>query len=168
GLYYFKNGKALIESIKELMDRKIMTKNEYFLADAMDLMVKAGIKFRTEPVSVWLDCGTLETVLETNRYLLEHGHDNSAIFNDHNGVIIIPPVNVDPSANVNHSVIGPHVTIAAQCHIENAIVSDSIIDQGATCKDTVMAQSLIGRNARVEGHANAFNVGDSSAVGFVG
>src|SRR5258708_31434364 len=73
GLYFFKHGNALIKAIQELMDRKIMTKNEYFLADAMHLMVNAGCKFRIEPVSVWLDCGRPETVLETNRYLLEHG-----------------------------------------------------------------------------------------------
>jgi glucose-1-phosphate thymidylyltransferase len=168
GLYYFKNGSALIEAIKELMDRKIMTKNEYFLADAMHIMVQGGMKFRIEPVSVWLDCGTPETVLETNRYLLEHGHDNSARFNGNSGLIIIPPVNIAPSAKVSHSVIGPHVTIAADCRIENTIVSDSIIDQGSACKDTVMTQSLIGRNARVEGRARMMNVGDSSAVGFVG
>ena len=31
---------------------------------------------RTQPVGVWLDAGTPKSLLETNRYLLEHGHDN--------------------------------------------------------------------------------------------
>src|SRR5439155_7806954 len=82
GLYYFKNARALIDAIQELMDRKIMTKNEYFLADAMHLMVESGCKFRVQTVSIWLDCGRPDTVLETNRYLLEHGHDNSAEFRE--------------------------------------------------------------------------------------
>src|SRR5262249_6024370 len=142
GLYYFKHANELLDAIKELMDRKIMTKNEYFLADAMDLMVKKGDKFRIEQVSVWLDCGKPETVLETNRYLLEHSRDNSEAFKDRPGVIIIPPVNIDPGAELINSVIGPYVTIAAGCHIESCVLRDTIVDEGATCKDTLLEQSL--------------------------
>ena len=167
GLYYFKHADKLIAAINELMDRKIMTKNEYFLADAMDLMVKKGDKFRIEQVSVWLDCGRPETVLETNRYLLEHSRDNSNMFKDKPGVIIIPPVNIDPSAELINSVIGPYVTIAAGCHIESSLLRDTIVDEGATCKDTLLEQSLVGRHARVEGRYRMVNVGDSSAIGFV-
>jgi glucose-1-phosphate thymidylyltransferase len=32
---------------------------------------------RTEKVNIWLDAGTPESLLETNRYLLENGHNNS-------------------------------------------------------------------------------------------
>jgi len=167
GLYYFKNGKALIDSIQDLMDRKIMTKNEYFLADAMQLMVQSGCKIRTEPVSVWLDCGRPDTVLETNRYLLEHSRDNSADFKDQPGVVIIPPVNIHPSAHISESVIGPNVTIAANCTISRCVMCDTIVDEGATCHNTLLEQSLIGRNAQLEGRYRKVNIGDSSAVGFV-
>ena len=168
GLYYFKNGSELISAIQELMDNKIMTKNEYFLADAMDIMVKRGLKFRTAPVSVWLDAGMPKTVLETNRYLLEHGRDNSAEFANNKSMIIVPPVNIHPTATITNSVIGPHVTIAAKCTITSSILRDTIVDEGATCKDTLLEQSLIGRNARVEDQYRSINVGDSSAIGFVG
>jgi glucose-1-phosphate thymidylyltransferase len=167
GLYYFKSGKDLIGAIQEQMDSKAMQNKEYFLAAAMDIMVKSGCKFRTQQVSVWLDCGKPETVLETNRYLLEHSRDNSAEFGDHPGVIVIPPVNIHPTANVSHSVIGPNVTIAANCTIESCILRDTIIDEGATCSNTLLDQSLVGRNAKVEGRYRSVNVGDSSAIGFV-
>ncbi len=167
GLYYFKNGKMLIDSIQDLMDRKIMTKNEYFLADAMDLMVQSGCKIRTESVSVWLDCGRPETVLETNRYLLSHSRDNSADYQSHADVVIIPPVNIHPSAQISQSVIGPNVTIAADCTISGCLLRDTIVDEGATCQNMLLEQSLIGRNARLESRYRTVNVGDSSAVGFV-
>jgi glucose-1-phosphate thymidylyltransferase len=166
GLYYFKNGLALIDAIQTVLDRKIMTKNEYFLVDAMQLMVRAGCKFRIAPVSVWLDCGRPDTVLATNRYLLEHSRDNSADFKAGSNVIIVPPVNIHPSAQISEAVIGPNVTVAAHCTISGCIVRDTIIDEGATCKDTLLAQSLIGRNAHVEGRFRTVNVGDSSAIGF--
>jgi glucose-1-phosphate thymidylyltransferase len=166
GLYYFQNGRPLIESIEELMARKMMTKNEYFLADAMQLMVERGMKFRTRQVSEWLDCGRAETVLATNRYLLDHGHDDSLRFKNQPGVIIIPPVNIDPSVKISNSVIGPYVTIGANCVIESCLLRDTIIDEGAVCQNYMLEQSLIGRYAHVEGRYRSLNVGDSSAVGF--
>ncbi|MBO9310542.1 MAG: NTP transferase domain-containing protein [Chloroflexi bacterium] len=166
GLYYFARSLPLLAAIEQLMARGIMTKNEYFLADAMQLMVQDGMKFHTRQVSEWLDCGRAETVLATNRYLLEHGHDNSAQLTHYTQTIIIPPVHIDPSARIVRSVVGPHVTIAANAVIEDCLVRDSIIDEGAFCKDTLLAQSLVGRNARVEGRFRAVNVGDSSVLGF--
>ncbi len=168
GLYYFKHGKGLLDSIQQLMDQKIMTKGEYFLADAMQLMVQSGCKFRVAPVSVWLDCGRLETVLETNRYLLAHGRNNSSEVLTKSNVIVVPPVNIHPSASINEAVIGPNVTIAANCTITGCVVRDTIIDEGATCKDTLLNQSLIGRGAHVEGRFRRMNVGDSSTISFDG
>lgn len=166
GLYYFEHSAPLVSAIDELMSRKLMTKNEYFLADAMQLMVERGIKFKTRQVTEWLDCGRPDTVLATNRYLLKHENDNSeqAIHNE--GVIIIPPVNIAPSAKIRNSVIGPYVTIGANCVIDSCILRDTIIDDGARCAYSLLEQSLIGRNAVVEGRFRQLNVGDSSAVGF--
>jgi glucose-1-phosphate thymidylyltransferase len=166
GLYYFARSLPLLAAIEQLMARRIMTKNEYFLADAMQLMVQDGMKFHTRQVSEWLDCGRADTVLATNRYLLDHGHDNSAQLTHYEQTIIVPPVHIHPSARILRSVIGPHVTIAANAVIEDCLVRDSIIDEGASCKDTLLAQSLVGRNARVEGRFRAVNVGDSSVLGF--
>jgi glucose-1-phosphate thymidylyltransferase len=168
GLYYFKSGQRLIDAIQKLMDSKMMTKGEYFLADAMQLMVQEGMKFRIEPVSVWLDCGRPDTVLETNRYLLQNSRDNSAEFSNRRDIIIVPPVNIHPSAQISQSVIGPNVTVAANCIISNSFLRDTIVDEGAVCRDTLMEQSLVGRHARVEGRFRMVNVGDSSAMGFVG
>ena len=102
--------------------------------------------------------------METNRYLLDHGHDNGDSFKDGNS-IIIHPVHIDPTATVTRSVIGPHVTVAANCEVSGSIIRDSILDEGATVKNTMLDQSLVGRNARVEDRPRSVNVGDSSAIG---
>ena len=47
-----------------------MLKNEYFLADAVQIMVDRGAKVITAPVTVWEDCGNVRNLLSTNRYLL--------------------------------------------------------------------------------------------------
>lgn len=165
GFYYFKDSGLLIECIEEQIRRDIRTRNEYFLADAVNLMLGRGIKMRVQPVEVWQDCGKPETVLETNRYLLEHGHDNSAQIKRDN-FIVVPPVHIDATAQITNSVIGPHVAIAAGCKVDYSIIRDSIIDEGAQIKNATLAQSLIGKAARVNGKFHIFNVGDSSEVGF--
>lgn len=168
GMYYFKNGAQLMSAIERLIDRKKMTKNEYFLADAMEIMVaEDNLKFSTQEIEAWLDCGNAENVLATSRYLLEHGHDNSTEFHARKDVIIIPPVNIHPSATVTNSIIGPHVTIAAGCTISTSLLRNSIMDRGAVVNETMLEDSIVGRNARVEDHARMVNVGDSSAIGFV-
>jgi glucose-1-phosphate thymidylyltransferase len=165
GMYYVKDVQALMRCCQELMERNIKTKDEYFLADAFNLMIDSGSKLRAQTVDVWLDCGKPETVLDTNRYLLEHGEDNSALWQNDQRVII-PPVHIHPSAKIERSVIGPYATIAEGCHIVNSIVRDSVVDAGAYVTDHVLANSLIGRDAVLIGRPRRFNVGDSSVVGF--
>jgi glucose-1-phosphate thymidylyltransferase len=165
GMYYVKEVQDLMGCCAELIQRDIKTKDEYFLADAFNLLIESGARLRPQTVDVWLDCGKPETVLDTNRYLLEHGHDNSAGWQNDQRVII-PPVNIHPSATIERSVIGPFATIAEGCHITNSIVRDSVVDAGACVSDHVLANSLIGRDAVLIGRPGRFNVGDSSVVGF--
>jgi glucose-1-phosphate thymidylyltransferase len=166
GLYYFREAAELLKAIDVQMERKEQLKGEYFLADAINVMLQGGLEMRVEPVDVWMDCGTPESLLETNRFLLDHGRDNSAEAAARPQVLIVPPVYIDPTAEVRHAVVGPHVTIAADCIVERSILQDSIIDAGSSIVDTTLAQSLIGRDARVIGRHRSLNVGDSSEVGF--
>jgi glucose-1-phosphate thymidylyltransferase len=166
GFYYFQDAGRLLAAIEEQMSRGTRFGGEYYLADAVNIMLDGGLKMRPQPVEVWQDCGKPETMLETNRYLLDHGRDNSGDAAGRQGVVIVPPVFVDPSAEVEHSVIGPHVSIGAECVIRQSVIQDSIIDAGSQIVDSTLAQSLIGREARVLGHHRSLNVGDSSEVGF--
>ena len=167
GFYYLKDSQAFMRAIEEQIARDIKTKNEYFLADAMQIMIDNGMKMRVQPVIVWEDCGKPETVLHTNRYLLDHGHDNSAEAKTRaEGSIIIPPVHIDPTARLVNSIIGPHVTIAAGCKVEDSILRDSIIDEDAVIQQAQLGQSLIGKDAHLYGKFRTFNIGDSSEVGF--
>jgi len=165
GVYYLREGENLVAAIDELLARNIQTKGEYFLADALQLMINDGAKFRAETVDVWEDCGKPETVLQTNRYLLTktgghagHTHDS----------IIVPPVYIADSARVEHSVIGPYVTIAEDAVVRRSIIKDSIVNKGACIEDAMLNLSLIGDNARVRGSYEQLNVGDSSLVDATG
>lgn len=165
GAYYVKDAAKLMAACQELIDRDIKTKGEYYFADALNLMIDHGAKFKTERAEVWLDCGKPDAVLETNRYLLSHGQDNSAHWANGN-CVIVPPVNIPPSAKIESSVIGPNASIGENCQIINSVIRESIVDSGAYVSDHVLANSLIGRDAVLMGRPRKFNVGDSSVVGF--
>ena len=164
GFYYFKESSALIAAIEEQMRRDVKLKNEFFLADAVNILLEQGIQMRTQPVETWLDAGTAEDVLATNRYLLEHGHDNSAEAAARQDVVIIPPVYIHPSAVVDHSVIGPHAAIGADCHIQRCILRDSIVDDCTQVTEVVMEHSLIGREANITRRPGVLNVGDHTEL----
>ena len=165
GMYYLRDSELMFACIDELIRRNIQTKGEYFLADALQLMVDRGARLIASTVEVWEDCGTPEAVLHTNRYLLERGKGNDGPFQAEN-TVIIPPVYIHPSAQIRNSVIGPYVTVAAGCQIEESIIRDSIIDEGSIITACMLAQSLIGKEAFVKGRYRRLNVGDSASVDF--
>jgi glucose-1-phosphate thymidylyltransferase len=164
GCYYFQSSNELLRAIEEQMQRKITLKNEFFLADAINIMLEHGLKMRVEPVETWLDAGTPADILKTNRYLLEHGQDNSPDAYAHKTTVILPPVYIHPSATIQNSVIGPHTAIGAGCKIQRCIIRDSIIDDRSVVTDVVLEHSLIGQEVHIERKAGSLNVGDQTEL----
>jgi len=168
GCYYFKEAKELLAAIEEQMERNVTLKNEYFLADAMSIMIERGIKIRVHEISTWLDAGTIEATLDTNKMLLDkHGSSiEAAKFDD--DVKIIDPVAIGEGAEISNSTIGPHVSIGANCKISNSKISESIVEADSEIQDSVLDRSFIGNQAKVkgrgDGHVVKLNVGDASEV----
>jgi glucose-1-phosphate thymidylyltransferase len=165
GAYWVRDAAKLMDACRELVARNIQTRGEYYLADALNLMMERGARFRTIRADVWLDCGKPDAVLETNRWLLAHGRDNSAE-RPGGDYVVVPPANIHPSAKIERSVIGPNASIGADCVIRDSVIRESIVDAGAQVSEHVLANSLIGRDAVLIGRPHKFNVGDSSVVGF--
>jgi glucose-1-phosphate thymidylyltransferase len=165
GLYYIRDSEMLFECIDQLIRKDIKTKGEYFLADALQLMVNRGAKFVARTVEAWEDCGKPETVLHTNRYLLEHGGAQEI---ETENSVLVSPVYIEKSAVIKDSVIGPYVSVAGNTTITRSIISDSIINEGAHVEDANLSQSLIGKDAHLRGSSQRFNVGDSSQVDLAG
>ena len=99
------------------MKRGVMLNDEFSWQMPLNILLEHGARMRTCAVDGWLDAGTPNLLLETNRYLLEHGHDNSAQLQNHVGTVLIPPVYVHPEAEVQNAIIGPYVSLSAGCHI---------------------------------------------------
>ena len=150
-MYYFSDGEALIKAIETQIQRDRSVNNEYYLADAINILVEDGRQIRTEKVSRWLDAGTPESVLETNAYLLQHRPDSQIEYEDGQSNVLIHPVYIHESARVENSIIGPNITIGENCSITRSILKDAIVDDDSSVSDAVLTKSLISKGCTVSG-----------------
>lgn len=162
GLYYITNANLLKDSLNELFNKKIKTRGEYQLTDALQIMIDKGEKLTTFQVEGWYDCGKPETLLSTNQFLLTKRGTNRQIEN----VVINDPVFISENALIKNSVIGPFTTISDNCEITDSIIRNSIVSSGAKIEKAMLENSIIGSNAIVKSNFRKLNTGDSSEIEF--
>lgn len=167
GCYYFKSTEAVMSAIEEQMQRGIMLKGEYFITNTVTVMIGHGAKVRTEKISTWLDTGTIEATLDTNKILLEKMGKQVDRYTG-TQVTVIEPSFIHPSAKIKNSVIGPYASIGADCQIDDSRIEDSILEAGCEIKSAGLVRSLIGRQSKVqgrgEGQVMSLNIGDNSSI----
>jgi glucose-1-phosphate thymidylyltransferase len=163
GVNFINNFDLLLTCLKEIVEGDVRTRGEYQLTDAFQMMVDGGAQLRTFPIEGWFDCGRPETLLATNRHLLERYQYGGHI----EGSVIRPPTYVSSKAQVHNSIVGPNVSVAEGAVVRNSIVEDSIIGEGAEVVDCLLKSSLVGDNAMVQGKFTQLNVGDSSEIKFL-
>ena len=161
GLYGIKNTALLRQCLHDVVGNNQTAAGELQMTDALQLMVDRGSKMHAKHVSGWYDCGKRETLLETNRHLLENHHETYHLPDS----IVVPPSFISPSARIERSIIGPHVSVGDGALIKDSIVVNSIISDCAEVRRCLLSESLIGSNAVVSGNVQRLNVGDSSEVG---
>jgi len=162
GLYYINDSRMLFDTLQEQIDKDIRNHGEYQITDALQMMIERGAEFSPFAIHQWFDCGKPETLLETNRQLLEGRGDTPSI----EGSIVVAPAAIDPAARIVGSIIGPYVSIAADAVVEGSIVRDSVIDRGARVQNCMLESSIVGAQATIQGGFKALNIGDSSEVVF--
>ena len=163
GVYYLRDTTLLFDALDDLVKRDVRTKGEYQLTDALQWMIEHGHRIRPFTVDAWYDCGKTETLLETNRDLLDMAGPK-AVPPPREGVVFVPPVAIDPSAVIERAIVGPHVSIASRAVVRDSIVLNSIVNEDAVVEHILLEGSVIGDNAHVRGNYRHLNVGDSSEV----
>ena len=162
GIYSFHNSSALYNSLGRLVDSGRTTKGEIQFTDAMAAMVKEGHKIKPVPIDGWYDCGKPETLLETNRHILDKKKFSPKAKNS----LIIPPVYISPTAKVTNSIVGPYASIGDGARIDSSIISDSIVNENASIVNMNLSGSLVGPSAAVAGRKDQLNVGENSEIRF--
>jgi glucose-1-phosphate thymidylyltransferase len=161
GLYYVRNWELLFEGIDWVLGQP-KNKGEFFLTDAFQYMIDHGAKIRVIDVEGWYDAGKLETLLETNRVMLEKGR--ARIPADMDPALVIEPVYIEDGVNVLDSRIGPNVSVGSGTTIERSTIRDTIIGDGARISSSTLVNSLVGDAAIVEGISGEISISDHSEV----
>ncbi len=162
GLYYIRNSALLIECLTRLVKEDIRTKEEYQLTDALQMMIEGGERMSTFKVDGWFDCGKPETLLSTNRSLLE----KHSVPRKVEGVVVVEPVYLSPTAELSHCILGPYTTVGDKAVIHDSVIRNSIISEKARVVRALLDNSIVGNGASVGGSYKRVNVGDSSEIDF--
>jgi glucose-1-phosphate thymidylyltransferase len=161
GIYHVRHMSELYVAIEEQMRRGLSLKNEYFIADAIQLMIDAGARVIPLPVTEWEDCGNAETLLGTNRFLLQRQNRDVRA---RDGSVIVAPSFVADDAVIERSVIGPFASIGSGVTVRDSLVRDCIVEERAQISEALVDCSIVGRRARISGLARGLNIGDDSVV----
>ncbi|MFB5675339.1 sugar phosphate nucleotidyltransferase [Paenibacillus terreus] len=126
-------------------------RGEYEITDAIQMLISEGghvaYSITTAP---FFDIGTHERWLEANRYKMDHDPMNFEIPTGlSSSVKWIPPVQVDPTARVANSVIGPHVYIGPNSVVEECILSNSILTDQVHLFNIHAEGSVFGSNVQL-------------------
>lgn len=162
GVYCIHDSKSLYSALESIIESGTRTKGEFQLTDALNLMMKEGVVLKAFDIEGWYDCGKAETLLGTNRALLDRASPRVEI----PGSIVLPPVHVGKGAIIEASIIGPHVSVAEGSQVRRSIIRNSILGENALVEDALLEASLVGDNAVVRGNYKRLNVGDSSEIDF--
>ncbi len=161
GLYYVRNWKLLFEGIDWVL-RQPKNKGEYFLTDAFQYMIDHGARIQVIDVEGWYDAGKLETLLETNRAMLEKGRARIPVTVGRDQVI--EPVYIEDGVTIINSRVGPNVSVGTGTEIVDSTLRDTIVGDGSRIARSVLRDSLIGDSAVVQGIEGAVSVGDHAEV----
>jgi glucose-1-phosphate thymidylyltransferase len=166
GMYYFEDGARLRREMQRLLDENIQDKGEYQLTDAMDHMLKNGVKFYTDQVEEWLDCGNYSaTVFTAGRIMAIKQAAGEKLQADSvtlENATIIQPCFLGENVIVRNSVVGPNVSLEKGSMVENARVSDTIVGENSVVKNTVITTSLLGKFVNYSESPHIVSLGDYS------
>lgn len=160
GLYYIKNWQLLYEGIDHVL-RQPKNKGEYFLTDAFQYMIERGARIKVMDVAGWYDAGKIDTLLQTNRAMLEKGKARKPAGI---GGTIVEPVYIEDGVTISDSVVGPNVSIGKGSVIERSRLSDTIIGDKTRVARCELTGSLIGDDVVLVGVKGEVTVGDHSEI----
>ncbi len=149
GLQYVKDWQTLFAGIAHVLDQPPGKGGEYYLTDAFQYMVDRGRRLLTVPVRGWYDCGQVDTLLATNRHLLEQGRARLP-----SGpcprCTIVPPVYIEDGAVIHDASVGPNVSIETGSFVAESTIANAILGRNVRVIRGTVRDSLVGDDQVIE------------------
>ena len=164
GVYKIKESEQMFQCLENNIRQGLRSHGEYSLTDALDCMIRMGVKFKSFKVENWFDCGRKETMLESNATLLKKYSTPIHETNGFANTVIIDPVSIGTGCTIRNSIIGPNVAIGENTTIDYSIVKNSIIGSFSNLFDIVLDDSVIGSDSNLRGETRSLNIGDNTSI----
>jgi glucose-1-phosphate thymidylyltransferase len=163
GLQYIDDWRTLFEGIAHVMRQPPDKGGEFYLTDAFQYMVDRGRRLLTAPVTGWYDCGTVDTLLQTNRHLLEHDRAR-APSGPCPRCTIVPPVYIEEGVTIHDAAVGPNVSLEAGSFVADSVIANSILGRNVRVVRSTVRDSLVGDDQVIEGKTIAGVVLDAGEL----
>lgn len=167
GLYYVSEGELLRDEIDRLISNNIRDRGEFQITSVLENLRSQGHSFRAAPIEEWLDCGNKGNIISTNRRMLEIKSGAESLIADDvvlDNATLVQPCYVGQGVCIRNSVVGPYVSVGPNSHIENTIVTDSVILGNSAVRNAMLHNSLVGTHAEFTGSFTALSLGDYSSI----
>ncbi|MEA3452634.1 MAG: sugar phosphate nucleotidyltransferase [Bacteroidota bacterium] len=164
GIYYFQKSELLKDKLNFLLENNIVKGGEYQLTDALQMLLDDGLKFESHPISVWLDCGNKELVINTMKYVVKNFVDNSINSAGFVNCQIIEPVYIGKNVKLSNSIVGPNVTIEDNSNVERSIISNTMIFSNTHLNAVNVDNSIIGNYVKINSKSLNLALGDYNQI----
>ncbi|MCB0568214.1 MAG: NTP transferase domain-containing protein [Phaeodactylibacter sp.] len=165
GIYYFREGEKLRDTLQHIVDSDIRDKGEYQLTTALELLKTNGLKFRPAQIEEWLDCGNKDNILATNKRMLELKSASEQLIEEGimiDNAVIVAPCFIGQGAVIRNSVVGPYVSLGNNSLVEHTVISSSIIQNNTKVLRANLHQSMLGNEVDYQGEKSEISIGDYS------
>jgi len=125
-------------------------------------MIDHGARIKVIDVEGWYDAGKLDTLLDTNRAMLERGRARRPATAP--GVRIFDPVYIEDGVVLERSTIGPNVSIGTGTRIVNSTIRDAVIGCNSSVEQSLLHDSMLGDEVVVAGARGTLTLGNHSEV----
>ena len=130
-------------------------------------MLNKGLKFITNDVKEWLDCGNKNATVNTNQRILDIKKTKKKLIGktiQMQDSTIIEPCYIGSGVKIVNSKIGPFVSIGENTIIKDSIISNAIIQTNTSLLNVRTSNSMIGNHVTIEGTTQELSLGDYSEI----
>ncbi len=168
GIYYIRDGAALRDEIRYIIENDLREKGEYQLTNALENLKVKGAQFVPGKVDDWMDCGNKHHVLDTTEKILQYDTTDQIQLVASDVVamnsVIIPPCYIGANVKLENSVVGPFVSIGSNTSVSNSVIQSSIVGENSEVVHANLRNSMVGNAALVEYPAQNLDIGDYCSV----
>ena len=139
--------------IVSILDRAFWFRSKAALEQLLDWESNEDLETETIRPDKMISVGDVDELVNANRRLLGIGYSSKNAlersYTEEFGVI--PPVYIHSEAEIYSSMLGPYVSIGAGALVQNCVLENCIVDDGADISNLNLKDSIIGRNQKIVG-----------------